>query len=223
MLWTYDLFFFSFLCACRLKHFLLQYIFRKLCWSCGRKRLQFFVRNALYFCYILMEVEICGQFLVQLSSIKFHQNLPVGSPVVTCRQTDRHDEANRHIIFATFLYERSEWSRNTLAVCVILPNLLVLCLPKAVQPLLLHTVIWHLYCCQIPHSRFRTVHPTPPPNPKPRNGTLTIEDKGASRIWLWDRTNIRLTFDRTSFQFCCRQWQFCSLASSSKQLVCLTA
>jgi hypothetical protein len=35
---------------------------------------------------------------------KFHENLFCGSQGVTCRQADRHGEADRHI-FTTFSYE----------------------------------------------------------------------------------------------------------------------
>ena len=97
-----------FLCDYRLTHFLLQKVFRELCWNCGRNHLQFVVWNARYFYCILMEIEICGQFSVQLPYIKFNQNLPVDWPTVTHRQTDRHDEAKRQIIFATLRTFRME-------------------------------------------------------------------------------------------------------------------
>jgi hypothetical protein len=150
-----------------------EHIFRKLCWNCGRKHLQFVVWNVCYFCYILMEIERCGQFLVQLPSIKFSSQSAFRFS--NCYpQTDIHDEAKRHFIFTTFFFnplnaelnlichllalsgahpilhvsrirvnERFEWSTSTIVVRVTLTNRLVLHLPKFVPTLLPHAVIWH--------------------------------------------------------------------------------
>jgi hypothetical protein len=59
------------------------------------------IKSALYFCSILMELEIYRQIFEKFSIIKFHENLSNGSRVVSCgithgqtgRQADRHEEA----------------------------------------------------------------------------------------------------------------------------------
>jgi hypothetical protein len=51
----------------------------------------------IYRCYsgqILMQLEFSRQFFEKYSNITFHQNPSSGIRVISCGQTDRHDEAN---------------------------------------------------------------------------------------------------------------------------------
>jgi len=41
-----------------------------------------------------MKLEFYTQIFEKYSNIKFHENPSIGSRVVPCGQTDRHDEAN---------------------------------------------------------------------------------------------------------------------------------
>ena len=49
-----------------------------------------------YFCQILMKLEFSRQIFDKYSSIEFHENPSIGSGVVSCGRTDRHDEAVSH-------------------------------------------------------------------------------------------------------------------------------
>jgi hypothetical protein len=51
-----------------------------------------------------MKLEFSRQIFEQTSNIKFYENPSIGSRVVPCGQTDRHDEANSR--FFTILRTR---------------------------------------------------------------------------------------------------------------------
>jgi len=53
-----------------------------------------FMKHTPYFCPILMKLEFSRQSFEKYSDIKFHENPSSGNLVVSCGQTDRHDEAN---------------------------------------------------------------------------------------------------------------------------------
>jgi len=44
-----------------------------------------------------MKLEFSRQIFEKYSSIKCHENPPIERPVVSCRRTDTHDEANSRL------------------------------------------------------------------------------------------------------------------------------
>jgi hypothetical protein len=52
------------------------------------------MQSTRYFCKILVEFESSGQIFEKYLSIKFDQIPSSESRVDSCRQTDRHEEAN---------------------------------------------------------------------------------------------------------------------------------
>jgi len=50
-----------------------------------------------YSCQALMKLEFSRPIFETHSNIKWHENPSNGRRVVTCRQTDRHDEANSRL------------------------------------------------------------------------------------------------------------------------------
>jgi hypothetical protein len=85
---------------------------------CAENRLDLCVKSPLLLCSF-KDIGMACQTLVKLPSIKCHENSFTSSRTVTCmeswtdrqselvacRQTDRHDEAQRHV-FATFHCKR---------------------------------------------------------------------------------------------------------------------
>jgi hypothetical protein len=47
-------------------------------------------------CQVLMEFEISRQIFEKYPNVKFNENPSSGRRVVSCGQTDRHDETNSH-------------------------------------------------------------------------------------------------------------------------------
>jgi hypothetical protein len=47
-----------------------------------------------YYCMILVKLELSRQTFENSANIQFDENSFIGSRVVLCGQTDRHDEAN---------------------------------------------------------------------------------------------------------------------------------
>jgi hypothetical protein len=45
-----------------------------------------------------MKLEFARHILEKYSNTKFHENLPIGSRVVLCGVTDKHNEANSHFL-----------------------------------------------------------------------------------------------------------------------------
>lgn len=119
------------------KHFSLQYIFSKVRHSSARNDLQFFMWKVFNVSYVVMQSEMPGQILVNLPNVKFYQNLRFPSPAA---RTDWHDEAVRHIIFASFRHERSEQSRRF--IC------------RSPCPSSWGSLTWHAYCDHVPQVVF---------------------------------------------------------------------
>jgi hypothetical protein len=53
------------------------------------------VSSTRYSCYILMKFESSLKMFEKSSNIKFYEKPPNGSPVVSCRQTDEYENANK--------------------------------------------------------------------------------------------------------------------------------
>lgn len=68
-------------------------------WYCQKMRLGLHTVSII-FCLILAKIELCQKILVKLS--RGRKNVSSGSWVSSCRQTDRHEEANRW--FSQFLW-----------------------------------------------------------------------------------------------------------------------
>lgn len=64
-----------------------------MCFPCAETHLGLLVKQP--YCFILTKIGMCQQISVCLTSIKFYENLIIGSPVGTCRQIDRRSKTNK--------------------------------------------------------------------------------------------------------------------------------
>ena len=75
-----------------------------------QKCISVFMSVTLYSYPILIKLEFSWRVLEKCWYVKFDKNTSSGSRVVTCRETDRHDEANSHFSqFCEHAYKCSHW------------------------------------------------------------------------------------------------------------------